>query len=142
LSRQLAWLLGCVSLSLAALAVMPDPTALGVALALGGGVIAPCLTVRISLVGRIMPASMLTEAHSGIATVPVAANAVGGATAGTIVDRPGGVLWAFVMAGTVVALAAVTAVWPSGPITRADTEAEEATSAEAKGDTSQPCGQL
>ncbi|QFR01545.1 MFS transporter [Streptomyces phaeolivaceus] len=77
LPQQLAWLLGCVSVSLAALAVMPGPTALGAALVLGGGVIAPCLTVYISLVGRIVPTGMLTEAHTWIATVPVAANAVG-----------------------------------------------------------------
>ncbi|MGW2049942.1 MFS transporter [Streptomyces sp. NPDC001858] len=140
LPRQLAWLLGCVSVSLAALAVMPGPTALGVALALGGGVIAPCLTVYISLVGRIVPTSMLTEAHTWIATVPVAANAVGGAIAGAVVDRPGGGAWAFAMAATVVAIAAVTAAWPSGPITRADTTTEEATPA-GDGDTPLPCGQ-
>lgn len=140
LPRQLAWLLGCVSVSLAALAVMPGPPALGVALALGGGVIAPCLTVYISLVGRIVPPSMLTEAHTWIATVPVAANAVGGAVAGAVVDRPNGVTWAFVMAGTIVAIAAVTAAWPSGPITRADTEADGATPARPDGDPSLPCG--
>ncbi|WP_328491868.1 MFS transporter [Streptomyces sp. NBC_00414] len=124
LSRQLAWLLGCVAVSLAALAVMPGPAALGAALALGGGVIAPSLTVYISLVGRIVPPGMLTEAHTWIAAVPVAANAVGGAVAGTVVDRPGGVTWAFVMAGTIVAVAAMTTAWPSGPITRADSRAE------------------
>jgi hypothetical protein len=123
LHRQLAWLLGCVALSLAALAVVPGPTALGAALVLGGGVIAPCLTVYITLVGRIVPTDMLTEAHTWIATVPVAANAVGGAAAGTLVDQPGGVPWAFVLAGVIVAAAAVTAAWPSGPIARTDTEA-------------------
>lgn len=137
LPRQLAWLLGCVSVSLAVLAVAPNPTALGVALALGGGVIAPALTVYISIVGRIVPTSMLTEAHTWIATVPVAANSVGGAVAGTIVDKPGGVPWAFVMAGTVVAIAAVAAAWPAGPITRADAEAEAA-SPGADGDATRP----
>ncbi|MFE7169746.1 MFS transporter [Streptomyces sp. NPDC057616] len=125
LHRQLAWLLGGVALSLAALAVVPGPTVLGAALVLGGGVIAPCLTVYISLVGRIVPTGMLTEAHTWIAAVPVAANAVGGAAAGILVDRPGGVSWAFVLAGVVVAAAAVSAAWPSGPITRADKEADE-----------------
>ncbi|MEU1198749.1 MFS transporter [Streptomyces sp. NPDC005813] len=138
LHRQLAWLLGCVALSLAVLAVAPGPAALGIALVLGGGVIAPCLTVYISLVGRMTPTDMLTEAHTWIATVPVAANSVGGAVAGTLVDEPGGVPWAFVMAGTIVAVAAMTAAWPTGPITRADTKAEETTPAEADGDATCP----
>lgn len=129
LHRQLAWLLGGVAVSLAALAVMPGPKALGAALVLGGGVIAPCLTVYISLVGRIVPTDMLTEAHTWIATVPVAANAVGGAAAGILVDKPGGVPWAFVLAGAIVAAAAVTAAWPSGPMTRTDAEADETTAA-------------
>jgi len=34
---------------------------------------------------------------------------------------------AFVLAGLVVAVATVTAAWPSGPITRADTETERKT---------------
>ncbi|WP_329234173.1 hypothetical protein [Streptomyces canus] len=71
--------------------------------------------------------------HTWIATVPVEANAVSGATAG---------IGSFLVAGTVVAIAAVTAACPSGPITRTDSEAEEATSAGATGDTSRPCGQL
>ncbi|WP_406120827.1 hypothetical protein OHQ89_02320 [Streptomyces canus] len=87
---------------------------------------------------------MLTEVHTWIATVPAAANAVGGAMAGIIVDGPGGVIVTFVMAGMVVAIAGVTAAWPSGPITRTDSEAEEATSAGATGDGRHvaPCGQL
>ncbi|WP_406171781.1 hypothetical protein OIE52_48720 [Streptomyces canus] len=87
---------------------------------------------------------MLTEVHTWIATVPAAANAVGGAMAGIIVDGPGGVIVTFVMAGMVVAIAGVTAAWPSGPITRTDSEAEEATSAGATGDGRRvaPCGQL
>ncbi|PTM92987.1 hypothetical protein [Streptomyces sp. VMFN-G11Ma] len=64
LHRHLAWVLGGVALSLAALAVLPGPTGLGAALALGGGVIAACLTVYISLVGRVVPTDMLTEAYT------------------------------------------------------------------------------
>ncbi|MFI6663281.1 hypothetical protein ACIBL8_48375 [Streptomyces sp. NPDC050523] len=54
----------------------------------------------------------------------MAANAVGGASAGTLVDEPGGVPWALVLAGVIVVAAAVTAAWPSGPITRADADAK------------------
>ncbi|WP_377273761.1 hypothetical protein [Peterkaempfera sp. SMS 1(5)a] len=117
---------------------MPDPWVLGVALVLGGGVIAPVPTVYVSLVGRIVPASMLTEAHAWIATVPAAANAVGGAAAGTIVDSPGGVPWAFALAGLVVAVAAVTAAWPSGPISRADADTERTTAAGTDDDATGP----
>jgi hypothetical protein len=71
--------------------------------------------------------------HTWIATVPVAASAVGGVTAG---------IGTFLVAGRVVAIAAVTAACPSGPITRTDSEAEEATSAGAAGDTSRACDEL
>ncbi|WP_406223915.1 hypothetical protein [Streptomyces canus] len=109
------------------------PTSPPTLAARGGGVIAPCLTVPRG------PDRAARHAHRGdtwIATVPAAANAVGGATAGIIVDGAGGVIVTFVMAGTLVAIAGLTAAWPSGPITRTDSEAEEATSAGATGDTS------
>ncbi|MGI5329363.1 MFS transporter [Actinomadura nitritigenes] len=120
LPRQLMWFLGAVSLSTAALATAPGPPALGVALAIGGLAIAPTLTIYTAIVGRIVPAGMRTEAGTWLVTVPVAANAAGGAIAGLIVDQPGGTPWAFLFAAAVVAAAALVAARPSGPITRAD----------------------
>ncbi|WP_207401029.1 MFS transporter [Actinomadura roseirufa] len=120
LARQFAWTLGAVALSTAALAIMRDPLTLGLALAIGGAAIAPTLTVYTAIVGRIVPSGMRNEAGTWLVTVPVAANAAGGAVAGLIVDRPGGIPWSFLLAAAVIGGAALVAAWPSGPITRAD----------------------
>jgi predicted MFS family arabinose efflux permease len=125
LPRQFAGLLGAVAASLLVLSVMPNPTALGAALVIGGATIAPALTVETNLVGRIAPASMLNEAYTWVVTVSVAGSAAGGAVAGMIVDQPGGLPWAFVFAGAVLAVAALVAAVPSGPIARADQRAAE-----------------
>jgi MFS family permease len=122
-TRQFAWLLGALAATFAVQAAMPNPAALGVALLLGGATIAPALTVENSLVGRIAPASMLNEAYTWVVTVAVAASAVGGSVAGVIVDRPGGVPWAFLFAGAAVGAAAAVAALPAGSIARADARA-------------------
>lgn len=123
LSRQLGWLLGGVAASLAILAVMPGPAALGIALTLGGATIAPALTVENSLVGRIVPGGMMNEAYTWVVTVSVAASSVGGSLTGVIVDRPGGVPWAFLLAGAFVAVGAVVAGRRRGAVSRADAQA-------------------
>lgn len=135
LHRQFAWLLGALSATFAAFALMPTPLALGVALLLGGATIAPGLTVEHSLVGRIAPASMMNEAFTWLVTVSVAASAVGGATAGVIVDQPGGVPWAFLFCAAVVGLAALLAGWPRGSLARADARAGAAPLAPTAGAT-------
>jgi MFS family permease len=122
LSRQFGWLLAAVAVSTATLAVMPGPLALGAALAIGGITIAPTLTVYTAIVGRITPAGMRNEANMWLATVPIAANSAGGATAGLIVDHPGTVPWSFGFAATVIAASVLVAAWPSSPIKRADSE--------------------
>jgi MFS family permease len=111
LGRQLALLLSLNALAVALLALMPNAPALGAALALGGAVIAPALTVYLTIVGRIVPIGMLNEAHTWIATAPVAANSAGGAIAGVIVDHSGGVPWSFAMASVVIAMAAIILGW-------------------------------
>jgi MFS family permease len=123
LSRQFAWLLSAVATSLLALTVMPDLLTLGVALVIGGATIAPALTVENALVGRISPASMLNEAYTWVVTTSVAASAAGGAIAGVLVDRTGGVAWSFAFAAAVVGLAAVVTAVPGGSIARADRSA-------------------
>jgi MFS family permease len=125
LPRQFAWLLGAVSASFLVLAAMPNPLALGVALVIGGATIAPALTVENNLVGRIAPAAMLNEAYTWVVTVSVGGSAAGGALAGSIVDQPGGLPWAFVFAAFVLVLAALIAAVPAGPMTRADQRATE-----------------
>ncbi|WIM97087.1 MFS transporter [Actinoplanes oblitus] len=128
LPRQFAWLLGAVALSFLVLALMPSPLYLGVALVLGGATIAPALTVENSLVGRLAPAGMLNEAYTWMVTVSVSGSAAGGALAGVIVDRPGGLPWSFVFAAGVLLLAAAVAAIPEGSMARAD---RHATAAEA-----------
>jgi MFS family permease len=125
LPRQFAWLLGAVAMSFLVLAVMPNPLSLGIALVVGGATIAPALTVENNLVGRISPAGMLNEAYTWMVTVSVGGSAVGGAVAGVIVDQPGGLPWAFVFAAAVLALAAMVAAVPTGPMARADLRAAE-----------------
>ncbi|WP_067495765.1 MFS transporter [Actinoplanes sp. TFC3] len=119
LPRQFAWLLGAVGASFLILAAMPDPTALAAALIVGGAAIAPALTVENHLVGRIAPAAMLNEAYTWMVTVSVAGSAAGGAVAGAIVDRPGGLPWAFIFAAVVLVAGALIAAMPAGPMTRA-----------------------
>jgi MFS family permease len=125
LTRQFACLLTAVGLSFGLLAAMPSPLALGIALVVGGATIAPALTVENNLVGRIAPGGMLNEAYTWVVTVSVGASAAGGAIAGVIVDRPGGVPWAFLFAGAVLLVAAVVAAVPTGSMAVADQRAAD-----------------
>lgn len=126
LSRQFAWLLGAVAVSLLILPVMPGPVALGIALAVGGATIAPALTVENALVGRLSPGTMLNESYTWMVTMSVSASAFGGAITGVLVDHLG-VGAGFGFAGLAAAFAAVVAAVPSGAIARADAEAASAT---------------
>jgi MFS family permease len=123
LPRQFAWLLASFGVTVAVLAVMPGPVAMGVALFLGGTTIAPALTAENTLVGRITPAAMHNEAYTWSMTVIVAASAVGGAVAGFLVDH-GGTSLAFLFAGAVVGAGALVTGWPMGAIARADAQIE------------------
>jgi MFS family permease len=123
LPRQLAWLLGAVAANFLVLAFMPSPLYLGLALVFGGAAIAPALTVESNLVGRLAPAAMLNEAYTWVATVSVAGSAAGGAVAGTIVDQPHGLPWAFGFAAAVLVVAALVAAMPRGSMARADQRA-------------------
>ncbi|MGI5245670.1 MFS transporter [Dactylosporangium sp. CA-139066] len=109
---RLRWLLAGVAASLAILAAMPNALALGAALVIGGATIAPALTVQNSMVGAIVPRSMLNEAYTWLATVSIAASAAGVAVTGLVVDRPGGAVWAFLLAGASVAAGALVAPAP------------------------------
>ncbi|MFI5913511.1 MFS transporter [Dactylosporangium sp. NPDC051541] len=106
---RLRWLLVAVAGSLAILAAMPNALALGVALVIGGATIAPALTVQNSMVGLIVPPSMLNEAYTWLVTVSIGASAAGVGVTGLVVDRPGGAVWAFLLAGASVAAGALVA---------------------------------
>jgi MFS family permease len=109
---RLRWLLVGVAASLAILAAMPNALALGLALMIGGATIAPALTVQNSMVGQIVPRSMLNEAYTWLVTTSIGASAAGVAVTGLVVDRPGGVAWAFLLAGAAVAAGALVAPAP------------------------------
>lgn len=119
LSRQFAWLLSAVAVSLLILPAMPGPVTLGIALTLGGATIAPALTVENSLVGRLAPSTMLNESYTWLVTMSVSASAFGGAITGVVVDHVG-VGAGFVFAGLSAAFAAGVAAMPSGAIARAE----------------------
>ncbi|NMO56565.1 MFS transporter [Actinoplanes sp. TBRC 11911] len=120
LPRQFGLLLAAVALSFLVLAFMPSPLYLGVALVIGGATIAPALTVTNNLVSRLAPPGMVNEAYTWGVTVSVGASAAGGAIAGSIVDRPGGLPWAFVFPAAVLMAAGLLALVPGGPVSRAD----------------------
>ncbi|WP_432980428.1 MFS transporter [Dactylosporangium sp. CA-233914] len=109
---RLRWLLAAVAASLAVLAAMPNALALGLALMLGGATIAPALTVQNAMVGQIVPRSMLNEAYTWLVTTSIGASAAGVAVTGLVVDRPGGAVWAFLLAGAAVAAGALVAPAP------------------------------
>jgi MFS family permease len=108
--RQYAVLLAAIAAGFLALAAMPNPTALGLALVVGGVAIAPALTAENNLVTHLAPGHALNEAYTWAITVAVSCSAAGGAAAGVIVDRPGGVRWAFMLAGTLVLTGAAIAM--------------------------------
>jgi MFS family permease len=112
--RTYARLLALIAVGFAVLAMMPNPLALGVALVVGGTAIAPALTVENNLVTQLAPAATLNEAYTWVITVAVACSAAGGALAGLVVDRPGGVRWVFVLAGAVVVVGAAVAAGSAG----------------------------
>ncbi|HKT02404.1 MAG TPA: MFS transporter, partial [Rugosimonospora sp.] len=64
---------------------------------------------------------MMNEAYTWVITTSVAANAVGAAVAGVVVDRAG-TGWALATAGLVVAGSAALVAYPRGPLARADTQ--------------------
>jgi MFS family permease len=119
-SRRYALFLAAIGLGFLALAGMPGPVALGIALVAGGVAIAPALTHENDLVSRIAAGAALNEAYTWVITVAVSCSAAGGALAGVLVDRPGGAWRAFVAAGALVMLGAVVAALPGGALARAD----------------------
>jgi hypothetical protein len=68
---------------------------------------------------------MVNEAYTWVVTLSVGGSSIGSSVAGLIVDRPGGVPWAFVLAGSTATIGAIVAVWPGGPIRRAEVRAAE-----------------
>jgi hypothetical protein len=68
---------------------------------------------------------MMNEAYTWVVTVSIAASSVGSSLSGVIVDRPGGVPWAFLLASGAVATGAGVAGWRGGALSRADARASD-----------------
>ena len=122
LVRQLSRFLVAVAISLAVLTVVPSVGVMAAVLVVGGAAIAPAMIIANTLVGRIVPATMHTEAYTWVLTVSVAAGAMGGAVTGVLVDHAG-VGWAFGFMSASVAVGALVAGWPAGSIAAADARA-------------------
>lgn len=110
LPRQLPWLLAGLAAGYAGWALAPDSVVLGVVLVVTGAVIAPAMTVQASLIGQIVPASMLNEAYTWLTTVNLAMAALGSAVAGTVVERSPGATGGFLLCAAAAAAAAAAAV--------------------------------
>jgi len=120
LTRQYGLLLAANGVAFLALAAMPGPWTLGLALVVGGAFMAPALTGENNLVARIAPGNALTEAYTWILTVTVLCDAAGSAGAGMLVDWAGEPRWAFVLGGGLSAIAGLVAVLPRGALAGAD----------------------
>jgi MFS family permease len=119
-TQRYAVLLAAIGAGFLALVVVPGPGSLAVVLIVGGIAMAPALTMENHLVSRIAPGEVLNEAYTWVITVAITSSAAGSAVAGVIVDRPGGVRWAFVLAGGLAFAGAVVAGRPGGALARAD----------------------
>jgi MFS family permease len=119
-SRRYAGLLATIGAGFVGLAAVPGPWSLAVVLIVGGVAMAPALTVENHLVSRIAPGEALNEAYTWVLTVAIMSSAAGSAVAGVIVDRPGGIRWAFVLAGGLACAGALVAGRPGGALARAD----------------------
>ena len=138
LPRQFAVLLGAVAASFAVYSVLRHPAALAVALFCGGALVAPALTVGNALVGRIVPAGARTEAYTWMVGVEVTATAAGLQVTGLVADRPGGLPWAFLIAGAAMIPAVLAAARRSGSITRAARSAAPSPIAHARSTSTRP----
>jgi MFS family permease len=123
-ARRYAVLLAAIGVGFLALVAVPGPVVLAVVLIVGGVAMAPALTMENHLVSRIAPGEVLNEAYTRVITVAITSSAAGSAVAGAIVDRPGGVRWAFVLAGGLAFAGALVAGWPGGALARADRQFE------------------
>ncbi|AGZ39147.1 putative MFS transporter [Actinoplanes friuliensis DSM 7358] len=117
---QYAVLLAAVGFGFLLLIGASGPWSLSLVLVLGGVTMAPALTVENNLVGRIAPGAALNEAYTRVLATAIVSSAAGSALAGVIVDRPGGVRWAFALAGGLAMAAALVGARPAGALARAD----------------------
>ncbi|MFI5958792.1 MFS transporter [Cryptosporangium sp. NPDC051539] len=110
--RQYRWTLALCAAGFAPLAFLGNAWLIGLVLFLGGTAFAPAITLQNSLVAVLAPSGTVTESFTWLSTVTYAAVAAGTAIGGVLVDRPGGVFAALLLAALAAVLAWATAAWP------------------------------
>ncbi|GAA3396572.1 MFS transporter [Cryptosporangium minutisporangium] len=110
--RQYRWTLAACALGFAPLAFLGNAWLIGVVLFLGGTAFAPAITVQNSLVAELAPRGTLTESFTWLTTVTYSAVAAGTAVGGVLVDRPGGVTAALLLAAVTAVAAWAIVAWP------------------------------
>ena len=109
---QYRWTLLACAVGTVPLAFLGNAWLLGAVLFLGGTAFAPAITVQNSLVATLAPAGTLTESFTWLTTVSYAAVAGGTAIGGALVDRPGGITAAMLLAAFTGVVAWAIAAWP------------------------------
>jgi MFS family permease len=110
--RQYRWTLAACAVGFAPLAFLGSAWLIGLVLFLGGTAFAPAITVQNSLIADLAPTGTLTESFTWLTTVTYTAVAVGTAVGGVLVDRPGGVTAALLLAALAAVIAWATVAWP------------------------------
>ncbi|WP_035858143.1 MFS transporter [Cryptosporangium arvum] len=110
--RQYRWTLAACAVGFAPLAFLGNAWLIGLVLFLGGTAFAPAITVQNSLVAELAPRGSLTESFTWLSTITYAAVAAGTAIGGLLVDRPGGVTAALLLAALAAAIAWAVAAAP------------------------------
>ena len=110
--RQYRWALAACAVGFAPLAFLGNAWLIGLVLFLGGTAFAPAITVQNSLLAELAPRGTLTESFTWLTTVTYAAVAAGTAIGGLLVDRPGGVTAALLLAALTAAVAWAVAAVP------------------------------
>ena len=111
-ATQYRWTLLACAVGWIPLAFLGNAWLLGAVLFLGGTAFAPAITVQNSLVAELAPAGTLTESFTWLTTVTYAAVAGGTAIGGALVDRPGGVTAALLLAALTAVIAWAITAWP------------------------------
>ncbi|TQS45028.1 MFS transporter [Cryptosporangium phraense] len=110
--RQYRWTLALCALGFAPLAFLGNAWLIGLVLFLGGTAFAPAITLQNTLIAALAPTGSVTESFTWLSTVTYAAVAAGTAIGGLLVDRPGGVFAALLLAAFTAVVAWATAAWP------------------------------
>jgi hypothetical protein len=109
---QYRWTLLACAIGFIPLAFLSNAWLMGVVLFLGGTAFAPAVTVQNSLIAELAPAGTLTESFTWLSTVTYAAVAAGTALGGALVDTPGGITAALLLAAVTAVAAWAVVAWP------------------------------